>query len=81
MKYVLLKPVSYTNSVFNFMFPSVEYSALQFRIGFVLTLLCFASSCPAKMTVSIPITLLSICWAQGSRWCLGLVSVAQLSMI
>lgn len=39
MKYVLLKPVSYTNSVFNFMFPSVEYSALQFRIGFVL---CYA---------------------------------------
>lgn len=46
MKYVLLKPVSYTNSVFNFMFPSVEYS-IQFRIGFVLTQLCFASTHPA----------------------------------
>lgn len=30
MKYILLKHVSYTNSVFNFMFPSVEYSAILF---------------------------------------------------
>lgn len=30
MKYMLLKRVSYTNSVFNFMLPPVEYSALLF---------------------------------------------------
>lgn len=47
MKYVLLKAVSYTNSVFNFMFPSVEYSAIRFRIGFVLIRLCFATRWPA----------------------------------
>lgn len=78
MKYMLLKHVNYTNSVFNFMFP-LEYSAVLFRTGFVLTLLSLISSCPTYMTILI--TLLAVCSGRReleNKCCLELISVIKI---
>lgn len=79
MKYMLLKHVNYTNSVFNFMFPLVDYSAILFRTGFVLTLLSLISSCPTSVTILI--TLLAVCSGKReleNKCCLELISVIKI---